>query len=195
MSDSDSDVDFGLKNDYVTQTYGDGGQGQFGAVSPSNWRKPGTSPVGENSWDGAADGGDEPWFAEAVSTVFLDLSRTDDTVKAFTKQTAVFKVAEFAKTKPHEFPGEDQALDELVGKLGYAGFLEANAKGLQKAWDALHPKPKPPKEKKPAKKAAAGDAKAPAIKAPAKKAPAKKAPAKKAPAKKAVVKKAPAKEP
>lgn len=180
MSDSDYDLDFGMKNDYVTQSYGDGGQGQFGAVSPNNWRQPGTSPVGENSYDGAADGGDEPWFSEAVATVFLDLSKADDTVKAFTKETAAFKMDQFSSTSPYEFTDKEHALDELVGKLGYNGFLECNAKQLAKAWDALHPKPKPPKEKKPATEAAAGgDAK----KAPAKKAPAKKAPAKKAPKK------------
>ena len=57
---ADYDLDFGSKNDYVTQSYGDGGQGQFGAVSPNNWRVPGTSPVGQTSYAGAADGGDEP---------------------------------------------------------------------------------------------------------------------------------------
>ena len=53
------DLDYGKKNDYVAQSYADGGQGQFGAVSPSNWRVPGTSPVGQSSYAGAADGGDE----------------------------------------------------------------------------------------------------------------------------------------
>merc|ERR1712113_1074145 len=89
---SDYDLDFGKKNSYVPASIGDGGQGQFGAVSPNDWRVPGTSPVGQKSYPGGSDGGEEPWFAEAVSTVSLDLSRAEDTMKAFTKEAATFKI-------------------------------------------------------------------------------------------------------
>ena len=58
VSMAEYDLDYGMKNDYVPASAGDGGQGQFGAVSPNNWRVPGTSPVGESSYAGAADGGD-----------------------------------------------------------------------------------------------------------------------------------------
>merc|ERR1712157_697240 len=102
----------------------DGGQGQFGAISPNNWRVPGTSPVGQKSFAGGADGGDEPWFAEAVSTVFLDLKKADETVKAFTNE------------------------------MGYDAFLEASVKNLDKAWKKLHPVEKKPDAKPKAKSAA-----------------------------------------
>jgi hypothetical protein len=92
------DLDYGKQNSYVPAKSGDGGQGTFGAVSPSNWRVPGTSPIGEKSYPGASDGGDEPWFAEAQATVFLDLKKADETLKAFTKSAADFKIAEFAKS-------------------------------------------------------------------------------------------------
>lgn len=71
-----------------------GGQGQFGAVSPSDWKVPGTGPVGENSF-GKADGADEPWFAEAVSTVEMDLKKGAEIMEAFTMQAADFKIAKF----------------------------------------------------------------------------------------------------
>eukprot|EP00567_Pseudictyota_dubia_P014148 CAMPEP_0197437026 /NCGR_PEP_ID=MMETSP1175-20131217/4338_1 /TAXON_ID=1003142 /ORGANISM="Triceratium dubium, Strain CCMP147" /LENGTH=181 /DNA_ID=CAMNT_0042966447 /DNA_START=51 /DNA_END=596 /DNA_ORIENTATION=- len=151
MHMAEYDLDYGSKNSYVPQTYADGGQGQFGAVSPSNWRVPGTSPVGESSYEGAADGGDEPWFAEAVSTVFLDLQKADDTLKAFTKEAADFKIDTFAGTDPYGFTSKEAALEELVGSLGYSKFLECSAPQLAKAWDKLHPDPA--KAKKEAKKA------------------------------------------
>merc|ERR1711862_1076299 len=141
------DLDFGKKNSYVPASVGDGGQGQFGAVSPNDWRVPGTSPIGESSYNGAADGGEEPWFSEAVSTVSLDLKKADETLKAFTKEAAEFKIQTFADTKPHEFKSKDEALEELVGQMGYSKFLEANAKQIAKVWYQLHPKPKPPAEK------------------------------------------------
>jgi len=154
LSMADYDLDYGMKNDYVPAEVGDGGQGQFGAVSPNNWRVPGTSPVGETSYAGAADGGEEPWFSEAVSTVSLDLQKADDTLKAFTKEAAMFKMASFEATKPYEFSSGAAAMDELVGSLGYSKFLECNEKQLAKAWDALHPDPNAKKEekKKPAPK-------------------------------------------
>ncbi len=142
LSMADYDLDFGSKNGYVPASAGDGGQGQFGAVSPNDWRVPGTSPVGQNSYDGAADGGDEPWFSEAVSTVSLDLKKAEDTLMAFTKEAADFKINEFAATSPYEFTSKEAAYEELVGKMGYSAFLEANAKVLKKNWDALHPEPK-----------------------------------------------------
>merc|ERR1712113_917140 len=55
LSMADYDLDFGSNNGYVPASAGDGGQGQFGAVSPNNWRVPGTSPVGQTSYSGAAD--------------------------------------------------------------------------------------------------------------------------------------------
>ena len=94
---SDYDLDFGKTNSYVPAAGGDGGQGQFGARSPSDWRVPGTSPCGQTSYPGGADGADEPWFAEAVSTVSLDLAKADDTLKAFTKEAAGFKIEAFCE--------------------------------------------------------------------------------------------------
>mmetsp|Transcript_1971 Transcript_1971/g.2763 ORF Transcript_1971/g.2763 Transcript_1971/m.2763 type:complete len:177 (-) Transcript_1971:207-737(-) len=144
------DLDFGKKNAYVPADIGDGGQGQFGAVSPNNWKVPGTSPVGQESYPGAADGGDEPWFSEAVSTVELDLGQAEDTMKAFTKEAAGFKIDAFAETNPPQFKDKAEALDELIGAMGYDAFLEANPKQLGKAWNKLKGIKEP--EKKAAKK-------------------------------------------
>ena len=144
------DLDYGSKNDYVTADVGDGGQGQFGAVSPNNWRVPGTSPVGQSSWAGAADGGDEPWFAEAVSTVSLDLAKAEETMLAFTKEAAEFKIAAFCKE--NDIKDTNKALDELVGALGYDKFLESSAKQLGKAYEKINPSAAP-KEEAPKKEA------------------------------------------
>mmetsp|Transcript_24664 Transcript_24664/g.37393 ORF Transcript_24664/g.37393 Transcript_24664/m.37393 type:complete len:170 (+) Transcript_24664:89-598(+) len=135
------DLEYGLKNGYVPASAGDGGQGEFGAQSPNDWRVPGTSPVGEASYGGASDGGEEPWFSEAVSTVSLDLEKADETLKAFTKDAAAFKIEEFAATSPYEFTTTEAAMEELVGKLGYSKFLEMNTKQLLKTWKTLHPEP------------------------------------------------------
>lgn len=135
------DLTYGLKNTYVPASGGDGGQGTFGARSPNDWRVPGTSPVGESSYEGAADGGEEPWFSEAVSTVSLDLQKADEVLKAFTKDAAMFKMEEFAKSKPYGFTSNDAAMEELVGKLGYSKYLEMSTKQLMKTWDTLHPDP------------------------------------------------------
>lgn len=143
---ADYDLDFGKSNSYVPASAGDGGQGQFGAVSPSDWRTPGTSPVGQTSYSGADDGGDEPWFSEAVSTVSLDLQKAEDTLMAFTKEAADFKLAAFAEKKPFGFTTAESAYEELVGKLGYTGFLEANEKALLKNWKVLHPEPESAKK-------------------------------------------------
>lgn len=129
------DLDFGMKNDYVPQSFGDGGQGQFGAVSPNDWRVPGTSPVGQSSWAGAADGGDEPWFAEAVSTVSLDLQKAEETLKAFTKEAATFKVA--ALCEELDIADQDKAMADLVGTLGYDKFLECSPAQLKKAYEKM----------------------------------------------------------
>jgi hypothetical protein len=129
------DLDFGKKNSYVPASVGDGGQGQFGAVSPNNWRVPGTSPVGQRSWPGAADGGDEPWFAEAVSTVSLDLAKAEETLKAFTKEAAEFKIAAFCEA--NGVKDSTRAMDDLVGALGYDKFLESSSAQLKKAYDQL----------------------------------------------------------
>ena len=135
------DLDYGMKNTYVPAELGDGGQGQFGARSPNDWRVPGTSPVGESSYSGAPDGGEEPWFSEAVSTVSLDLAKADETLKAFTRDAAMFKIEEFAAAKPYGFTSTSAAMDELVGKLGYSKFLEMSTKQLMKTWETLHPDP------------------------------------------------------
>ena len=129
------DLDYGKKNSYVPQTYGDGGQGQFGAVSPNDWRVPGTSPIGQSSWAGAADGGDEPWFAEAVSTVSLDLAKAEETLKAFTKEAASFKIAAFCEE--NGVSDQAKAMDDLVGAMGYDKFLESSPGQLKKAYAKL----------------------------------------------------------
>lgn len=138
------DLDFGKKNNYVPASAGDGGQGQFGAVSPNNWKVPGTSPVGQKSWPGAADGGDEPWFAEAVSTVSLDLAKAEETLKAFTKEAAQFKIAAFCEDNSVSDAGK--ALEELVGSMGYDKFLESSPGQLKKAYEKLYPSKAPAKE-------------------------------------------------
>jgi len=146
-------LDYGSNNGYVPADVGDGGQGQFGAISPANWRVPGTSPIGQTSWDGGDDGGDEPWFAEAVSTVSLDLEKAGETMLAFTKEAAMFKLASFCDEKDIE--NQDKAFDDLVGALGYDKFLESNTKQLAKAYAKLYPEPpkeKEEKKEKPAKK-------------------------------------------
>ena len=132
---SDFDLDFGKKNTYVPASAGDGGQGQFGAVSPNDWRVPGTGPVGQASYPGAADGGDEPWFSEAVSTVSLDLSKADATLKAFTKEAAKFKAEEFGKANGVD---ADKAFNALVDSLGYDKFLESSPGQLKKAWGKMN---------------------------------------------------------
>ena len=129
------DLEYGKKNDYVTQSFADGGQGQFGAVSPNNWRVPGTSPVGQTSYAGSSDGGDEPWFAEAVSTVSLDLDKAEETLKAFTKEAAQFKMEAFASEV--SVGDKTKAMDSLISAMGYSSFLEASPKQLKKAWEDL----------------------------------------------------------
>jgi hypothetical protein len=133
---ADYDLDFGLKNEYVPAQTGDGGQGQFGAVSPNDWKVPGTSPIGQASYAGAADGGDEPWFSEAVSTVSLDLAKAEETLKAFTKEAAMFKIEEFCKANSIA-DSADSALADLTGAMGYDTFLEASPKQLLKAWNKM----------------------------------------------------------
>jgi hypothetical protein len=126
-------LDYGKKNAYVPAKGGDGGQGTFGAVSPSNWRVPGTSPVGQSSYAGAPDGGDEPWFAEAVSTVSLDLKKAEETLKAFTKDAAQFKMDAFAEASGVK--DKDAAMAKLVASMGYDKFLEATPKQLATEWE------------------------------------------------------------
>merc|ERR1712232_905125 len=124
--------------------------GQFGAVSPNDWRVPGTSPIGQQSYPGAADGGDEPWFAEAVSTVSLDLNKAQETLKAFTKEAADFKITQFAEE--NDIKNKDEALEKLIANMGYDGFLEASPKQIGKAWAKISPPP-PGEKKEKAKKA------------------------------------------
>jgi hypothetical protein len=139
-------LDYGSKNDYETSSYGDGGQGTFGAVSPNDWRVAGTSPIGQSSWAGAADGGDEPWFAEAVSTVSLDLAKAEETLKAFTKEAAAFKIAAFCEA--NKVKDTNKAMDELVGSMGYDKFLESSPGQLKKAYETLKGISQPPAEEK-----------------------------------------------
>ena len=129
---ADFDLEFGKKNTYVPAAAGDGGQGQFGAVSPNDWRVAGTSPTGESSYPGAPDGGDEPWFSEAVATVSLDLDKAEETLKAFTKDAAAFKAEAFAKA--NNIGNSDKVLSQLVDTMGYDKFLEASPNQLKKAW-------------------------------------------------------------
>jgi hypothetical protein len=144
------DLDFGSKNDYVTAESGDGGQGQFGAVSPNDWRVPGTSPVGQASYAGASDGGDEPWFSEAVSTVSLDLAKAEETLMAFTKEAAKFKIEAFAEA--NGIKDSNKAYEEFVGSMGYDKFLESSAGQLKKAYEKMYPETAAPVEKKAEKK-------------------------------------------
>ncbi len=132
LSMSDYDLDYGKKNSYVPASAGDGGQGQFGAVSPNDWRVAGTSPVGQQSYAGAADGGDEPWFSEAVSTVSLDLKKAEDTLKAFTKEAAMFKMEAFCESM--NLKNDEATMNKLVDIMGYSKFLESSPKQLEKAW-------------------------------------------------------------
>lgn len=133
------DLDYGSKNSYVPQSYADGGQGTFGAVSPNDWKVPGTSPIGQASYAGAFDGGDEPWFSEAVSTVSLDLSKAEQTLKAFTKEAADFKIAAFCEA--NSVKDQAKAFDDLVGAMGYSQFLEASPKQLLTAYEKITGKP------------------------------------------------------
>eukprot|EP00523_Entomoneis_sp_CCMP467_P001971 CAMPEP_0168749708 /NCGR_PEP_ID=MMETSP0724-20121128/16861_1 /TAXON_ID=265536 /ORGANISM="Amphiprora sp., Strain CCMP467" /LENGTH=169 /DNA_ID=CAMNT_0008797637 /DNA_START=45 /DNA_END=554 /DNA_ORIENTATION=- len=132
------ELDYGKNNGYVPASAGDGGQGQFGAVSPNNWRVPGTSPIGQASYPGAADGGDEPWFSEAVSTVSLDLAKAEETLKAFTKEAAEFKMEAFSSA--NDIKDSDAAMADLIGAMGYDAFLEASPKQLAKQWAKLNEK-------------------------------------------------------
>lgn len=148
LSANTYDLDYGKQNSYVPAQVDDGGQGQFGAVSPSDWKVPGTSPVGQESYSGAADGGDEPWFAEAISTVSLDLSQAENILEAFTKDAAQFKIDAFEATSPKSFKDKETAMSELIGVMGYDGFLEASPKQLAKAWGQVHPEAAPKEPKK-----------------------------------------------
>jgi hypothetical protein len=96
---------------------------------------PGTSPVGQSSYAGAPDGGDEPWFSEAISTVSLDLKKAEETLKAFTKEAAMFKMDAFAESAG--ISDKAGALDELSASMGYSKFLEASPKQLETAWKKL----------------------------------------------------------
>ena len=137
-------MDFGSKNSYVPASAGDGGQGQFGAVSPNDWRVPGTSPVGQSSYPGASDGGDEPWNSECISTVSLDLAKAEETLMAFTKEAAKFKIEAFAEA--NGIKDSNKAYEEFVGTMGYDKFLESTAGQLKKAYEKMYPPPAPPAE-------------------------------------------------
>jgi len=117
--------------------------------------KPGTSPLGETSYDGADTGSDEPWNSEAVSTVFMDLQQGTSAMEEFTLSAANFKIEQFARTSPSGFTNNDAAKKKLIDEMGYDAFMNANMKQLAKVWGGP--------EEEAAKEAAA---KAPAEKAP-----------------------------
>ena len=58
----------------------------------------------------------------------------------------MFKMEEFAASKPYGFTSNEAAMEELVGKLGYSKYLEMSTKQLMKTWDTLHPDPSAKKE-------------------------------------------------
>jgi len=93
-------------------------------------------------------------MAFLVEAVLFDLDKADETLKAFTKEAATFKIESFAETKPFDFKSTEAAYDELVGKMGYSQFLEATNKQLKKQWDVMHPDTTVVEEKKAEKKAA-----------------------------------------
>jgi hypothetical protein len=105
---------------------------------------PGTSPVGQASYSGAPDGGDEPWFAEAVSTVSLDLKKAEETLKAFTKDAAMFKMDAFAEASGVK--DKEGAMAKLVATMGYDKFLEATPKQLAAEWEKSAKKAVVPEE-------------------------------------------------
>ena len=126
-------------------------QTSVGAVSPSEWKTPGTSPVGENSF-GKSDGGDEPWFSEAVATVFMDNQARDSAYEAFTAEALAVKMDTFEAAKPVKFKDKDTAQKFLIDKFGGLDkFLDAGDKAIMKKWDEEF-KPKPPPEPKEEKK-------------------------------------------
>mmetsp|Transcript_12578 Transcript_12578/g.29159 ORF Transcript_12578/g.29159 Transcript_12578/m.29159 type:complete len:177 (-) Transcript_12578:194-724(-) len=135
---SDFDLDYGRNNDYGVN---DIMQGTFGARSPNDWQVPGTSPIGEVSYEGANDGGDMPWTSFFQATVFLDLETAEGSLRAFTKEAADFKLDGFISTNPAGYTTKDDAFDTLVGAMGYDKFLQANDRELKKAWEGVKGKP------------------------------------------------------
>lgn len=133
---------------YEPATYGDGGHGQFGARSPNEWRQPGTGPINEVSYNGAATGDEEPWNSEAVSTVSIDLSQCASALETFTAEAADYKINEFGKTNPKDWVDAKSAKEKLIKMMGYDEFMNANMKQLGKVWDP--PPPPPAKEAAPA---------------------------------------------
>ena len=116
-------------------------------MSPFNWRAPGTGPEGESSF-GKSDGDDEPWFAEAKSSVFMDLAKGKETMEAFTLQAADFKIDQFADTKPYKFSTKEEAKATLIKEMGgLDAYLDADLKKLGKAWEKVYGKPAPPPKK------------------------------------------------
>merc|ERR1711933_619672 len=80
--------------------------------------------------------------------------KADETVKAFTKEAAMFKIEAFGQTNPNGWKNADQALEELTNEMVYDAFLESSVKNLDKAWKKLHPVEKKPDAKPKAKSAA-----------------------------------------
>tara|TARA_B110000305_G_C19326700_1_gene581799 strand:- start:396 stop:980 length:585 start_codon:yes stop_codon:yes gene_type:complete len=123
----------GMDNGYVAAPGADGGQGQFGARSPSEWKQPGTSPFGESSYDGQATH-DEPWAAEAVGTVFMDLEKGRQTLEAFTLEAQNFKIEVFAKTNPEGYTNVEAAKKRLIDDMGWDDFMNASPKQMAAGW-------------------------------------------------------------
>jgi trehalose/maltose hydrolase-like predicted phosphorylase len=67
----------------------------------------------------------------------------DDTLKAFTKEAADFKAAEFAKANNVD---KSKAMTDLVSELGYDKFLESSPNQLKKVWEKMNGTPEEKKE-------------------------------------------------
>lgn len=68
-----------------------------------------------------------------MSTVELDLKKADETLKAFTKEAAQFKIEAFCEA--NGIKDTAKAMDDLVGELGYDKFLESAPNALKKAYN------------------------------------------------------------
>jgi hypothetical protein len=75
----------------------------------------------------------------------LDLAKAEETLKAFTKEAADFKIEAFCQE--NSVKDKDAALDQLVGAMGYSQFLEATPKQLTTAYEKLTGKSEKKEEK------------------------------------------------
>lgn len=63
----------------------------------------------------------------------LDLKKAEETLKAFTKDAAQFKMDAFAEASGVK--DKDAAMSKLVASMGYDKFLEATPKQLAAEWE------------------------------------------------------------